>query len=116
MIKRSKKLAEELCEKISREHDAFIDEMKKQSPEYIIKTAYEIVWKQNITDFVENERLYLSREQYNALLSVPNALDELYVEWFTSGELNTYNDIELLLEDTADAIIISIKNQETGEP
>ena len=111
MIKRSKKLAEELCEKISREHDEFVDEMKKQPTEYIIKAAYEIVWKQNITDFIENERLYLSRDQYNALLSVPNALDELYVEWFTSGELSTYGDIDILLEDTADAIITATERE-----
>ena len=111
MIKRSKKLAEELCEKISREHDAFVDEMKKQSPKYIIKVAYEIVCKQNITDFIENERLYLSRDQYNALFSVPNALDELYVEWFTNGELSTYGDIEILLEDTADAIITATERE-----
>ena len=111
MIKRNKNLAKELCEKISREHDAFIDEMKKQSPEYIIKAAYEIVWKQNITDYIGSESLYLSRGQYNALLSVPNTLDELYVEWFTSGELSTYDNIEILLEDTADAIMTATEKE-----
>ena len=39
-----------------------------------------------------------------------------YEDWFTSGELSTYDDIEILLEDTADAIHISINTQETGEP
>ena len=112
MIKRNKNLAKELCEKINRENDEFIDEMKKQPPEYIIKAAYEIVWKQNITDYTGSESLYLSREQYNALLSVTNALDELYVEWFTSGELNNYDDIELLLEDTADAIMTAMERNQ----
>ena len=102
-------LACELCEKIKKEHDAFIKAMQIQDPDYIIKAAYEIVWKQNITEFIENESLHLTKEQYTALLSVQNTLHELYCEWLSSGELSSYSDIEILMEDTADTILISME-------
>lgn len=70
----------DLYEKIKKEHDAFIKAMQMQDPDYIIKAAYEIVWKQNITEFIENESPHLTKEQYTALLSVQNTLHELYCE------------------------------------
>ena len=104
-------LAIDLYEKVKKEHDAFIEDMKKQDPDYIIKAAYEVVWKQNIMEFIENESPCLTKEQYTALLSVQNALHELYCEWLSSSELYTYDDIETLLEDTAGAILV---NREPG--
>ena len=100
-------LACDLYEKVKREHAEFIDNMKKQTPEYIIRVAYEIVWKQNIMEFIENESPCLSKEQYTALLSAPSTLHELYCDWLSSSELYTYDDIEILLEDTAGDIIAS---------
>ena len=102
-------LACDLYEKVMKEHDAFIKAMQMQDPEYIIKAAYEIVWKQNITEFIENESPHLTKEQYNALLSVQNTLHELYCEWLSNGELHTYSDIEILMEDTADTILMSME-------
>ena len=100
-------LACDLYEKVKKEHAEFIDDMKKQEPNYIINAAYEIVWKQNIMEFIENESPCLSKEQYTALLSAPNTLHELYCDWLSSSELYTYDDIEILLEDTAGDIIAS---------
>ena len=100
-------LAIALYEKVKKEHAEFIADMKKREPNCIINAAYEIVWKQNITEFIENESPCLSKEQYAALLSAPNTLHELYCDWLSSGELYTYDDIETLLEDTAGAIIAS---------
>ena len=45
-------LACDLYEKVKKEHAEFIDDMKKQEPNYIVNAAYEIVWKQNIMDFI----------------------------------------------------------------
>ena len=115
MIKGNKKLATELCEKVKKEYTEFIDDVKKEDPDYIIKIAYAIVWKEYITQYIENESLYLSKEQYTALLSVKNTLDELYIEWLTSSELNVYDDIEILLENTADAILISSERNQQKE-
>ena len=104
-------LACDLYEKVKKEHAEFIANMKKQEPNYIINAAYEIVWKQNIMEFIENEPPCLSKEQYTALLSVQNTLHALYCEWLSSSELYTYDDIETLLEDTAGAILV---NREPG--
>ena len=104
-------LAIDLYEKVKKEHDAFVEDMKKQDPDYIIKAAYEIVWKQNITEFIENESPCLSKEQYTALLSVQNTLHELYCEWLSNGELHTYGDIEILLKKTAKTILIAMEKE-----
>lgn len=100
-------LACDLYEKVKKEHAEFIANMKTQEPNYIINAAYEIVWKENIKEYIENEQPCLSKEQYTALLSAPNTLHELYCDWLSSGELYTYDDIETLLEDTAGDIIAS---------
>ena len=70
------------------------------------------MWKQNIREFVENESPHLTKEQYTALLSVQNTLHELYCDWLSNGELHTYSDIEILMEDTAEAIMLSIKRSQ----
>ena len=100
-----------LYEKVEKEHDEFIKAMQMQDSDYIIKAAYEIVWKQNITEFIENESPHLTKEQYTALLSVQNTLHELYCEWLSNGELHTYSDIEILMEDTADAILTATERE-----
>lgn len=102
------KLANELSEKICKEYTEFIDDMKKRDAEYIIEMAYEIVWKDNINQFIENEPPCLSKKEYVALLSAKNTLHELYVGWLSNGELHTYDDIEVLLEDTSGDILVSM--------
>lgn len=105
-------LAVDLYEKVKKEHTEFTEDMKRRDPDYIIKAAYEIVWKQNIMEFIENESPCLSKEQYTALLSVQNTLHELYCEWLSSGELSSYSDIEILLKKVAETIIISVKRRQ----
>lgn len=99
------KLAEELCEKVGEEYREFIEDMKGQDSKYIIEAAYEIVWKDNINQFIENEPPFLAKKEYVALLSSKNALDELYDGWLSNGELHTYDDIGDLLEETAREIL-----------
>lgn len=105
------KLAEELCDKVGKEYDEFIEDMKKHSSDYIIEAAYEIVWKDCINQFVENEPPYLSKKEYVALLSSKNTLDELYEGWLSNGELHTYDDIGALLDAVAGDILLSMENE-----
>lgn len=105
------KLANELSEKVGKEYTKFIDDMKRRDSDYIIEMAYEIVWKDNINQFIENEPPYLSKKEYVALLSAKNTLDELYADWLSNGELHTYDDIEILLEDTAGDILASMERE-----
>ena len=95
------KLANELSEKVCGEYSEFIEDIKTHDAGYIIEMAYEIVWKDNINQFIENEPPCLSKKQYVALISAKNTLNELYMGWLSNGELHTYDDIEILLEDTA---------------
>ena len=105
------KLANELSEKVCKEYTDFIDDMKKRDADYIIEMAYEIVWKDNINQFIENEPPCLSKKEYVALLSAKNTLNELYVGWLSNGELHTYDDVEILLEDTAGDILASMERK-----
>ncbi|MCM1060836.1 MAG: DUF3848 domain-containing protein [Eubacterium sp.] len=104
-------LSNELCNKVSAEYTEFIENMKKQSAEYLIEAAYEIVWKDNIAQFVENESPMLSKRQYVALLSATNTLNEVYDEWLSNGDLHTYDDIAITLEDTAGKLLVSLERE-----
>ena len=103
------KLANELSEKVCGEYSEFIEDIKTHDAGYIIEMAYEIVWKDNINQFIENEPPCLSKKQYVALISAKNTLNELYMGWLSNGELHTYDDIEILLEDTAGNILTSLE-------
>lgn len=105
------RLSNELCDKVNAEYTEFIEDMQKQSAEYIIEAAYEIVWKDNIAQFIENETLMLSKKQYAALLSAKNTLGEIYDEWLSNGELHTYDDIDITLADTAGKILVSLERE-----
>lgn len=104
-------LSNDLCDKVNAEYTEFIEAMQKQSAGYIIEAAYEIVWKDNIAQFIENEPFMLSKKQYAALLSAKNTLDEIYDEWLSNGDLHTYDDIAVTLEDTAGKILVSLDRE-----
>ncbi|MBD5114618.1 MAG: DUF3848 domain-containing protein [Ruminococcaceae bacterium] len=104
-------LSNDLCDKVNAEYTEFIEDMQKQSAGYIIEAAYEIVWKDNIAQFIENEPFMLSKKQYAALLSAKNTLDEIYDEWLSNGDLHTYDDIAITLEDTAGKILVSLDRE-----
>lgn len=104
-------LSNDLCDKVNAEYTEFIEDMQKQSAGYIIEAAYEIMWKDNIAQFIENEPFTLSKKQYAALLSAKNTLDEIYDEWLSNGDLHTYDDIAVTLEDTAGKILVSLDRE-----
>lgn len=95
------KLSEVLYDKVKAEYDKFISDMQKGTTAAAIESAYEIVWKDNITQYLENENPNLSKNQYAALISSKNALDEIYEEWCSNGELHSYDDVEIAIGDTA---------------
>ena len=73
-------LSSDLFYKVKAEYTNFIENLKNQSAEYIIESAHEIVWKDNITQFIETESPILSIRQYVALLSANNTLGERYLK------------------------------------
>ena len=98
---------EKLANKITAEWKSFLEDMKKESPDVLIESAYEISTKDNIQTYITEEKLGLTEKQINALLSRENILGELYADWNHNEYLNSYSDVGVLLGDTANAILIS---------
>ena len=98
-------LLDSLYEKVSGEYKDFITDMQKQDTARAIESAYEIVWKDNIAQYLENENPNLTETQCNALLSSENTLDEIYECFLTLDGLNSYDDIDFVLKDSANRII-----------
>ena len=103
-----------LSQKVNDEYGKFIADMKKESAEVIIESAYEIVSKDNIAMYCQEYNIELSEKQFAALMSSQNTLDEVYREWCDNGEWHGIDDIGLALEETADRIQISL-DRKTSE-
>lgn len=77
-------LNQKVWEKMQAELDRFIKELKTKSPDEIIESAYELIYKEDILqsfDFGLDGNCPLSNEQAKALLSLKHPLDYLYQEW-----------------------------------
>ena len=107
----SNPLLDSLYEKVNGEYKAFITDMQKQDTATAIESAYEIVWKDNITQFLENENPDLTEAQCNALLSSQNTLDEIYERFLKMDGITSYEDINFVLKDTADRIISAAERE-----
>lgn len=71
-------------EKMQRELDSFIADLKTKPSEDITQFAYELVYKEDILqsfDFELTDNYPLSNEQAKALLTLKYPLDYLYQEW-----------------------------------
>lgn len=105
-------LCNELYSKVRAEYDTFITAMQKETTAVAIESAYEIVWKDNIVQYLENKTPDLSVNQYSVLMSSKNTLDEIYEEWCSNGELYSYDDVGIAVEDTAKNIEFSLKREQ----
>ncbi len=106
------KLCNQLYSKVRAEYDTFITAMQKETTAVAIESAYEIVWKDNIVQYLENKTPDLSANQYSALMSSKNTLDEIYNEWCSNGELHSYDDVGIAIEDTAKNIEFSLEREQ----
>ena len=96
--------AEKLSAKAAAEYETFIDEMKQRPSEQIIRSAYEIVVKEQIAKFMSEVPQIIPEEKTDVLMSCTNMLDELYDQWRFSNSMEL-EDMEGLVEETADKII-----------
>lgn len=106
------KLCNELYNKVRAEYDTFITAMQKETTAVAIESAYEIVWKDNIVQYLENKTSDLSVNQYSALMTSKNTLDEIYEEWCSNGELHSYDDVGIAIEDTAKNMEYSLEREQ----
>ena len=86
---------------IEQNHREFLEELENGTVQDAIKRAYEIVVKDNIFAYVEDTDLDLSKEQYTALMSSENPLDEIYETFKEYEQFHTYNDVGDAIEETA---------------
>lgn len=103
MTKR-KSLEDRAYEKINRELNEYLDEIKTKSPEEIVEAAYEITYKQEILGMFECEGAF-NDKQSMAILKTKNALDYLYKEWldYDGSVLDELrNSVNLAIENQID--------------
>lgn len=101
-------LLDKLYRKVTAEYVKFISDLHQADTETAIESAFEIVWKGNISTYLEREEIDLTDEQCEALLSSKNTLDEIYYQFLNEDGMNSYKDLGYTLKDTADRIQISL--------
>ena len=101
---KKKSLDDRAYEKVQREFDAFIADIKTKSPNEIVNAAYEIVYKEEILSMFEIDGAF-NDKQSMAILKTKNALDYLYQEWldFDGSVVDTLRDsVDLAIENQID--------------
>ena len=86
-------ISNEVYDKLKKELDDFKSELREKSPDEIIKSAYELVAKEEIL-IVFNADGNFDLSQYKTILKTKNALDYLYNKWrdYDSLELNYFQE------------------------
>lgn len=105
------KYSEKFVSRINDENNRFLEDMKKRPPEEIIKSAYEIVIKEQIAMFVSEVPQIIDENKVDALLSSKNTLDEIYKEWIENDSFAD-TDIEVIVDNTADKIIAAKEREQ----
>ena len=82
-----------LYEKMARENEEYLAEIKTKPAEEIIDSAYQIAWRENVLLSFEDST-ELNPRQLQTLLELPSPLAELYDEWLSedSNELGALRD------------------------
>ena len=97
-----KSLEDRAYEKIKREFDEFIADLKTKSPTEIIEAAYEITYKEEILNLFEWEGAF-NTSQCKAILRAKKPLDMLYQEW------NEYDGS--VVDTLKDSIVFSLNKE-----
>ncbi|MCI8521257.1 MAG: DUF3848 domain-containing protein [Clostridia bacterium] len=75
------KLQNLLYERLEKEYNEFIEDLKKLPPEEIIEESYKKVIRDDIIMSFEGDDVYLDKEQLIALLKCKHPLYECYEAW-----------------------------------
>lgn len=104
---------EKLHDKLNKEYELFIDNLKTLSPEKIIKSAYEIVAKEDILSIFEFGNA-LDFKQARALNSMKKPLDYLYYEWLDTDFSNT-DTVKDYIYDFADKAVTEMQERSEND-
>lgn len=89
------KIRNNLYSKMQQDYNTFIENLKQQTPDKILDTAYEKVMKDNILEEFTPDFKHYNMEQIKALNTCKNPLNKLYKECFKAD-----NGVHNLLEDS----------------
>jgi translation initiation factor 2 beta subunit (eIF-2beta)/eIF-5 len=105
-----KQIREELYNKLDKEYDNFIEDLKAKTPDEIIDKSYEKVMKEELKEmfYPDNERFDIS--DIKILNKSKSTLEELYQGWMDT-DYGIHEQLEYSVEDT----IEFLKNQQAKE-
>ena len=98
-----------LYEKVQAEYVAFIEELKRMTPEQVIDRAYEKVTKENMVTIIQENNLTpaeakaLNREKY--------PLDRMYQEWLDT-DVSEMQMLKDSIDDTAKKAVKEMKDKQ----
>lgn len=92
-----------LYEKVQAEYDAFIEELKRMTPEQIIERAYEKVTKENMVMAIQDKELTYTEAK--ALCREKYPLDCMYREWLDTD----VSGMQMLKDSIDDAAKKAVK-------
>lgn len=98
-----------LYEKVQAEYDAFIEELKRMTPEQVIDRAYEKVTKENMVMVIQENNLELSEAK--ALCREKYPLDRMYQEWLDT-DVSEMQMLKDSIDDTAKKAVKEMKEKQ----
>lgn len=87
-----------LYEKADKEYKDRVEEVKKLTPDEIVRAAYELVMKENLLTMLQEKGI--PEEQVDVLLATEYSLDALYQEWLG----NDLSFVDMLQETMVDFV------------
>ena len=98
-----------LYEKVQAEYDAFIEELKRMTPEQVIEKAYEKVTKENMVTIIQEENL--TSAEAKALCREKYPLDRMYQEWLDT-DVSEMQMLKDSIDDTAKKAVKEMKEKQ----
>ncbi len=98
-----------LYEKVQAEYDAFIEELKRMTPEQVIERAYEKVTKENMVMVIQENDLEPSEAK--ALFREKYPLDRMYQEWIDT-DVSEMQMLKDSIDDTAKKAVKEMKDKQ----
>ncbi len=99
---------------VNENFESFINEIRHGTIDEAINRAEEIVTKGNIRDFINEEIPGIRIEQYGALITVCDPLDEIYTEWGKRRDLQTYSDIEKAIQSAGEKLCLRLEREKAA--
>ncbi len=98
-----------LYEKVQAEYDAFIEELKRMTPEQVIEKSYEKVTKENMVTIIQEENL--TPAEAKALCREKYPLDRMYQEWLDT-DVSEMQMLKDSIDDTAKKAVKEMKEKQ----